>query len=343
MSRQPPSPDPQVQAGGATGRGGIRAPDASSAAQFDDRWSPIHEAAPRIDEPLSEQAKRSQRRRHDLQFMAIYGPLALLPMLLLAILGEFSLSAARNQLALVTAGISCLLLLATIYAIYRRSLTLQAKQDELEHMVVTDPLTRLGNRRALAPALAMEGERSERSASPVALLMMDLDRFKSVNDRLGHNVGDAVLQAFGDVLRDGTREGGDLLLRIGGDEFVALLPATGDRQGRVVARRVHDLFVERILPMAPGVGLGCSIGLAVRLPGEEGSAWLDRADRAMYHAKEQGRALTVASESLRRHGLVAGPGEPGEQVELFDHSTSEEDRAAMRALMAQRQEQRRKA
>jgi diguanylate cyclase (GGDEF)-like protein len=103
----------------------------------------------------------------------------------------------------------------------------------------TDDLTGLGNRRSLMEELKREVGRSGRTGAPLALLMVDLDWFKQVNDRFGHEVGDVVLQLFGHAMRAATRDDQDLLFRNGGDEFLVLLPDTGLEQAEVVGGRLR--------------------------------------------------------------------------------------------------------
>lgn len=157
---------------------------------------------------------------------------------------------------------------------------------ELEHLATHDSLTGALNRRALIEACALELARCRRNYRVMALLAMDLDHFKSINDTHGHQTGDRVLVDFagrvGHVLRQPDRFG-----RFGGEEFVVLLPETSLAEARVVAERI------RVEVESGGKGLpACtvSIGVAVSGPDDlEVDAIVARADAAMYRAKDAGR------------------------------------------------------
>ena len=136
----------------------------------------------------------------------------------------------------------------------------------------------------------IELRRARRYARPAALLFIDLDRFKQVNDRYGHSLGDAVLRAAGAALKSALR-GSDLCCRCGGDEFVVLLPETPIEGARHVAeslrRRLAGIVVER---PEGAVHVTASVGVAAARPGEvDGDSLVARADAAMYRAKRAGR------------------------------------------------------
>ena len=136
----------------------------------------------------------------------------------------------------------------------------------------------------------IELRRARRYGRPAALLFIDLDRFKQINDRCGHALGDAALRAVGAALKSALR-GSDLCCRYGGDEFLVLLPETPPEGARHVAeslrRKLAGIAVER-----PGgaVHVTASIGVAPARPGElDGASLVARADAAMYRAKRAGR------------------------------------------------------
>lgn len=156
-----------------------------------------------------------------------------------------------------------------------------------ETKALTDGLTGLHNRRALDGALS----RLDQSDTKYAVLHMDLDRFKTVNDTMGHAVGDAVLKRVAAILRSHTRQD-DLLVRTGGDEFVVLCPGLTD------AERLQDLSLSLIQDVAAPMSLegldvqiGASIGIAVSssTPRMAGAESVDCADVALYLAKRSGR------------------------------------------------------
>lgn len=168
------------------------------------------------------------------------------------------------------------------------------RYEEMKAEALTDSLTGLANRRALDAAVVREIARARRDATPCTVLFIDIDRFKDINDSVGHAVGDSVLQAVGSGLRDRLRRG-DLLARYGGEEFVALLPDTdlqaALRVAEVLRRRIASLDFRSL---AGGLPVRVSIGVA-QLSEELMSVGLlvSAADSAMYEAKRQGRNRVV--------------------------------------------------
>jgi diguanylate cyclase (GGDEF)-like protein len=164
----------------------------------------------------------------------------------------------------------------------------------------TDELTQLANRRHFDEALRAEVLRAERFGDPVAVVVADLDNFKEVNDRYGHDVGDLVLQTFADVIRTNVRDV-DLPARYGGEEFVVLLPGTGAEGGRELAERLRVSLQD--LPVAARSGVNVSVtssfGVA-GFPEESSAAALLRAgDRALYRAKAAGKNAVVVAEGAK--------------------------------------------
>jgi diguanylate cyclase (GGDEF)-like protein len=167
---------------------------------------------------------------------------------------------------------------------------LAEKSAMLERMSITDALTGVANRRRLDQARDAEVHRCERGAEPFSLLMFDLDRFKRVNDRYGHLVGDAVLKAFAQRLTALSRKP-DLLGRWGGEEFLLLCPNTS---AAAAARLAERLRVEvSAVPFEQVGRCTCSIGVATFVDGDDANAVLRRADRALYLAKAGGRNQVV--------------------------------------------------
>ncbi len=156
---------------------------------------------------------------------------------------------------------------------------------ELQRLAVTDPLTQAYDRRAFESFLARETRRAARYQRPLALILLDLDHFKAVNDTHGHVVGDRVLvaavEAIGSVLREA-----DLLFRIGGDEFAVLLPET-DLQGATEAgQRICQIQVasgDHDTPRAP-----VSCGVAEHQADSTPEALIEAADKQLYRAKHAG-------------------------------------------------------
>jgi diguanylate cyclase (GGDEF)-like protein/PAS domain S-box-containing protein len=162
---------------------------------------------------------------------------------------------------------------------------------EARMMAETDQLTGIANRRRLAQAIEQEIDRSERTGQPFAIAIFDLDHFKQINDRFGHNAGDRVLKR---VAADAVMElrHGDILGRFGGEEFVILFP----RVGADVALKVAERVRHRIEFSASEPAVTISIGVAELVLGESAESILRRADEALYLAKDSGRnTLRLAS------------------------------------------------
>ena len=164
---------------------------------------------------------------------------------------------------------------------------------ELMTLASTDALTGLPNRRQFDATLHKEWYRALRDATPMALLMIDLDRFKSLNDRFGHQVGDAFLARVGQVIRDNVRRAGDMAARYGGEEFAVVLPGTAAAGALEIAEHIRRAvaatptadLVEGGHPMSVSIGVAAAVALA-----GGGSATLVRsADSALYQAKRNGR------------------------------------------------------
>lgn len=173
-------------------------------------------------------------------------------------------------------------------------------EARLEQQAMTDPLTGLGNRRYLMDQAALEMARARRRGMPLSLVAIDLDHFKRINDVHGHDVGDRVLQAFAETVREQLREG-DVLCRMGGEEFVALLCDTDTDQAMVVAERLRQAVAATPVgtsSQADGTEPGeaerlfytASLGVARVDPVEDSlKPAIKRADQALYVAKQAGR------------------------------------------------------
>ncbi len=174
---------------------------------------------------------------------------------------------------------------------------LEQRALELERMSCTDTLTQVANRLHFDRRLDQEWARARRHGAPVALMMIDVDHFKHVNDRYGHAFGDTCLQAMANALRGALTRPGDLLARYGGEEFVVLLPGTDVEGAAVVAQRLHAAVGALALRHETGdaVPVTCCIGVSVATGVDVGSsaAVLSRADQALYLAKHRGRNQVV--------------------------------------------------
>lgn len=174
-----------------------------------------------------------------------------------------------------------------------RALALRRAHEQARRLADIDPLTGLYNRRAWSQRLP-EAERDVRARGvPLALLFLDLDGFKQLNDRHGHDAGDNTLRALAVVLRAELRDE-DLIGRYGGEEFVVALPGADEAHALQVAERIRQRLKERSL-LAVGVECTVSIGVAALQPHEDTSQLLRRADEAMYAAKDAGRNRVMLS------------------------------------------------
>lgn len=166
--------------------------------------------------------------------------------------------------------------------------------EQLYRMAVCDPLTGLSNRTHFETVIEQEVSRARRGRQPLALLLMDLDNFKAINDRWGHLAGDEVLRELGGLLRAVLRQH-DLACRFGGDEFVLLLPATTRDAARQVADRcLHQVSTHPFCFEGQPLEVGVSIGLAVLGPQMARSeSLIAAADDALYRAKSRGRGQVI--------------------------------------------------
>jgi diguanylate cyclase (GGDEF)-like protein/PAS domain S-box-containing protein len=173
--------------------------------------------------------------------------------------------------------------------------------ERLAYQVDHDFLTGLSNRRRFEQELARETRRASRYGSGCALLLIDLDHFKDVNDALGHRAGDDLLKDVALALKRRMRQT-DVLARVGGDEFAVLLPQTGEEEARIVAAGIVDTLRQGLAAVSgPPIAVTASVGVALvdGLPPEE---LLARADLAMYDAKAAGRGRFAMYQAEERPG-----------------------------------------
>jgi diguanylate cyclase (GGDEF)-like protein len=179
-----------------------------------------------------------------------------------------------------------ILLLVALAGAATRIGALQRRVRDLEGQAITDPLTGAFNRRQMHRALAMAIERRHRSSERASLLLFDIDRFKHINDTLGHAEGDRILKALV-VLIDQRLRKLDALFRLGGEEFVLLLSGAKIADALSVAEDLRRLVQDALL--APGCPVSISIGVAELAHEQSVSEWIAEADRALYRAKGAGR------------------------------------------------------
>jgi diguanylate cyclase (GGDEF)-like protein len=194
-------------------------------------------------------------------------------------------------------------------------------EDNLKHVAMHDPLTGLPNRRHFHQAVSTGIARAERAGHGLGVLFVDLDRFKNINDALGHSAGDQVLKVCAQRFAEALRES-DLIAHISGDEFVVLLERCNDSGAAIaVARKLLSAATRPILLDGQELALTASVGIALYpADGADGEALLKHADIALFRAKEQGRnnyqfysaqmnthtAERLAMEAKLRHALDRG-------------------------------------
>ena len=178
----------------------------------------------------------------------------------------------------------------------RRHRELTRANEVLEQLSATDGLTQLFNHRHFQAQFSREAKRAERAGGPLCLVLVDVDDFKLLNDRLGHSAGDRVLQEIARAMSSQIRQT-DYLARYGGEEFVLLLPQTGIGGGSALAEKVRGAIEALELPVIGPEGrvqVTVSIGLTLYARGPE--ATFDAADRALYEAKAAGKNRVVVAE-----------------------------------------------
>jgi len=184
---------------------------------------------------------------------------------------------------------------------YQLFLHWQKSQDmllaELQKLATTDALTGLLNRREADSRLAAEWERTRRSGHSAAMVLLDIDHFKRINDQYGHPAGDAALRCLAAVMRSVMRKV-DLGARYGGEEFLIMLPETGMRGAHAFAERLrHEVAAAPVSHDGVDFQIRISLGVAVvRQDDASYERWFSRADQALYRAKQGGRNRTELDE-----------------------------------------------
>jgi diguanylate cyclase (GGDEF)-like protein len=204
----------------------------------------------------------------------------------------------------ISAGtLMALILIRQVLAIAENSHLYKYLQDayrELEALATTDGMTGLPNHRLFQERLRAEIVTCRAQGTPVTLLLIDVDRFKSYNDNFGHPAGDEALRIVGRILRESVR-GNDLPARYGGEEFAAILPSTASAQAYVVAERIRTACEAQAFPFRQ---VTLSIGIATTYEGEA-TELIERSDEALYAAKNGGRNRVEIETS----GLINVPTE----------------------------------
>jgi diguanylate cyclase len=173
---------------------------------------------------------------------------------------------------------------------------LQQSLDAMRAESLTDPLTGLGNRKYFDRSLAMAVQAALANATPLSLLLLDIDHFKSFNDSYGHLTGDQVLRLVGMSLKQ-TIKGQDITARYGGEEFAVVLPNTALRQALTVADHIRRAIMAKELKKKSTCEIlgrvTISVGVAMLKPGDDTDSLIERADACLYAAKRSGRNRVI--------------------------------------------------
>lgn len=197
--------------------------------------------------------------------------------------------------ALISGQVSLILHKGIMYDELRQSRDeLERANEELKRLSAMDPLTGLPNRRHLDERLEVEWQRMMRTNEPVSLIMIDVDHFKSYNDRYGHQEGDRCIRRVASVLKDSLGRSSDFVARYGGEEFAAVLPGVGEDEALLVAERLCRRVKkagEQPTKFCVSAGPTISLGVATVVPTRGGSAvqLIGLADKALYESKASGR------------------------------------------------------
>ncbi len=189
----------------------------------------------------------------------------------------------------LTTRVSASLIMVSVFsAIFVRAITSQ--QHALHTLVATDPLTGLHNRTLLGNILTNAYSQHQRAKTPMALLVIDLDHFKQVNDRFGHDAGDQVLRGVSQLLKLQLRRS-DSIFRMGGEEFLVLLYGSTQQDGMRIAEAIRSKIESQ--PLLPGHVVTASIGVASADSSQSWPQWAKRGDELLYQAKEAGRNCVI--------------------------------------------------
>ncbi|MDT8409376.1 MAG: GGDEF domain-containing protein [Wenzhouxiangellaceae bacterium] len=187
-------------------------------------------------------------------------------------------------------------------------------QEQLKTLALQDPLTYAGNRRMMRRDLSAAVSAHRRTGRGATLVLLDIDRFKRINDEHGHEVGDHALHDFADLMRENIRVE-DGFYRFGGEEFVLLVPDHDGDEAMEMARSLHRRTSGKLL--VDGEAIAYSAGVAVLQLEEDAASWLARADQAMYRAKRQGRNCVILA-STKAHPRLASMNKNSRPTEAAD-------------------------
>jgi len=227
----------------------------------------------------------------------VFSKLAELPLVISVGFSVADALAAWRYRAIVTASVTLALavgVLVLVAMLQRQLAQSRSLEGLLQTAAVTDPLTGLANRRAFDDHIDRESALARRHGQPFSIALIDIDRFKTVNDSYGHAVGDRVIQAVGRQIRLFTRRPGDMSSRYGGEEFLVLLTNTPAEGAVTVAESIRNAIKATTVAANEEASLSVtvSIGVATLQPDATDTGWrslFNRADAALYRAKNAGR------------------------------------------------------
>ncbi len=180
---------------------------------------------------------------------------------------------------------------------------LELANSDLTRLTMTDPLSKVSNRRCFDKNIAVECKRAYRASQPLAVVLMDIDHFKAINDQYGHSAGDECIRRVAEELKSLVSRPGDLLARFGGEEFVYVLRNTTAQQARQVAEKGRT-SVESLVVIEAGkkIPLTISMGIAARVPDSEDDylSMIEEADMALYQAKANGRNRALLYDRMMK-------------------------------------------
>lgn len=198
-----------------------------------------------------------------------------------------------------TAEIILTVLIAAVVTVFVRGQeAIDRKSSEIDRMSRTDPLTGLGNSRAIQEVLVREIARTRRLDRPLSCLLMDIDDFRLINDQHGHEKGNALLQVTAGTIVSAIRHDVDHAFRYGGDEFLVILPEAEHDMALAIAQRLRSAFIALQPPQIPKRALPVTMALAVLQPDQRANDLLRALDRAMVKAKGQGKNMIYDAKLL---------------------------------------------
>lgn len=206
----------------------------------------------------------------------------------------------------------------TLQELQEKNMQLEIAVTQLEEQAATDPLTGLANRRHVQEVLDRSFAETQRYNTDMACMMIDLDCFKQLNDTLGHQMGDKILETTAKVLTANCRRS-DMAGRYGGDEFVLLLPHTDPELARQVALRIQEQFNQSIDQLLNDnrQGLNMSVGISCASMSQPANAdqLVALADAALYRAKQSGKARVVVHQKPDNYMTISAPDAPSDTTQ----------------------------